>query len=136
MSTADPRPADSSTLTREPTRCPHCGNALPQEPELLGRERAPEEPSEGYPGTIEARYRPTLRRVEVFGGESGFSEADPLTVRAEQVDSAREALRWMGEVGSKPWVQGEPVLLQLADALAMALNDEAANGEASADRSG
>lgn len=123
MSTADQRAADSNTLIREPTRCPHCGEALPREPELLGRGRAPEEPVQTHPETIEARYRPTLRRVEVFGGESGFSEADPLTVRAEQVDSARDALRWMGEVGSKPWVRGEPFLLQLADALVMALND-------------
>ena len=130
MSTADPRAADSSTLTREPTRCPHCGEALPQEPELLGRGRAPEEPGETWPETIEARYRPTLRRVEVFGGESGFSEADPLTVRAEQVEVPRDALRWMGEIGSKPWVHGEPFLLHLADALAMALNDhgESENG--------
>lgn len=113
MSTVSQRPADSSTLTAGPTQCPHCGKALPQE---------------AYPATIEARYRPTLRRVEVFGGQSGFTEADPLTVRADQVDSPRAALRWMGEVGSKPWVHGEVFLLELADALVMALNDRGENG--------
>lgn len=113
--------ADSSALTREPVECPHCGEALPQEPALL---EALEGPSQAHPETVEARYRPTLQRVEVFGGESGFTESDPLALEAERVGSAREALRWMGQVAAKPWARGRAFLRHLADALTMALHDQ------------
>jgi len=115
------RPADSSALTQEPVECPHCGEPLPQEPELLA---ALQGPTRVHPDTVEARYRPTRQRVEVFGGESGFTESDPLALEADRVNRARDALRWMGQVAAKPWARGRAFLRQLADALTMALHDE------------
>ena len=67
-------------------------------------------------------------RVEVFGGESGFAESEPLALEADRVGSAREALRWMGQVAAKPWARGRAFLRHLADALTMALRDEMVKG--------
>lgn len=126
MPEESPRPADHSTLVTRPDRCPHCGEALPAEPEILAR--GSRESSESYPENLEARYRPTLRRVEVFGGESGFDEGDPLALEAGRVSSARDALRWMGEISAKPWAKGEAFHRKLADSLHMALRDNTNSG--------
>lgn len=110
-----------SSLLREPSRCPHCGEPLPQEPEVL---RPSERIHDPIPYEPDVRYSHQRRRVEIFAGESGYSEADPMTIGAERVTTVADVARWMAIVAATPWTRSsERFLLDLGSALVAAFDE-------------
>lgn len=108
---------DQASLRREPRRCPHCGEALPAEPEVM----APDERVYD-PNRPEVRWNERRRRVELFGGDSGYSEADPFTIHADRVADTADVARWMARIAGEEWCRGQEFLDGLASALCNAEN--------------
>lgn len=112
--------ADLSALKREPVQCPHCGEALPPEPELLAQAEEIRDLD-----LAEVRYDSEKGRVEIFGGGSGYSEAEPFSIHADRITTVGDVATWMAEIASKPWNYDEGFLERCGQALTSAYRAEA-----------
>ena len=85
------------------------------------------------PSGPDARYSGDRQRVEIFGGDSGFTEEQPFTIHADRVTTVEDLALWMARVAAKSWSREEEFVRRLGGALMAAL--EAAGSTAGASSS-